>query len=299
MTLAVHLGYHKTATTWMQQQVFIPNMGFAPLLNHQVVDQQIIRPHDLFFDPIQAKNSLKLERETIPKGMLGVVSSETLSGHPFFGGRQSASIARRLQKIAPDAQIIICVRSQNTMLPSVYMQYLQRGGTLPHQQFFSGGQSYGYPSFELEHFQYHRLISLYQSLFEKVHVMTFEDVSKDPARALQRLSKAIDHPIPALSDKGLQKISASIPQAYAPILRAVNQTRSSTLNPAPAIALSREPGWMYRALGAFAQLRTAKRLMRSTPVSDYVRSHLAASFTDSNKQLDHITNGSLDLSAYP
>ncbi|EPX77518.1 hypothetical protein [Litoreibacter arenae] len=294
MTVAIHIGYHKTATTWLQHRVFVPEMGFTPLLTHEEVDRLIVAPHDLDFDPAPAREALRWQGDGNP-----VVSSENLTGHPFFGGRQSATLARRLHQIAPDARIIVTVRSQEAMLPSVYMQYLQRGGTLSHPAFFAGSGGFGYPGFELAHFQYDRLIALYQSLFDTVHVMTHEQISADPTQALAELGAALGHDIPTLPPSGKTRVSASLPQAVAPLLRRINQTRRSTLNPVPALALSREPGWMYRALSFGAGRRLAKPLLTARPVDAYVKARLGGAFTDSNKRLDQITGGRLDLSRYP
>ncbi|WP_281858101.1 hypothetical protein [Litoreibacter halocynthiae] len=297
MSLAIHIGYHKTATTWLQKRVFTPQMGFATLLDHGEVDRLIIKPHDLYFEPKPAREALQIQQQIKLSNTCAIVSSETLSGHPFYGGQQSAAIARRLRDIAPDARILITVRSQETMLPSVYMQYLQRGGTLSHQAFFAGSGGYGYPGFEPTHFCYDRLISLYQSLFNTVHVMTYEQLAAAPDQTLSQLSAALSHPIPALDKTEGERVSASLPQAVAPLLRRINHARKSTLNPSPAIALSREPGWMYRALAAGAEL--AHPLLTARPVDAYVKAHFNGMFTDSNQRLNQITGRQLDLSAYP
>ncbi|WP_298259262.1 hypothetical protein [uncultured Litoreibacter sp.] len=294
MNLAIHIGYHKTATTWLQREVFTPTFGFSPLMGHKDVDRLILQPHDLEFDADTARCQLQQSA-----GGYSVISSENLSGHPFFGGRQSATLAHRLQKIAPHARIVITVRSQETMLPSVYMQYLQRGGTLGHQAFFEGSSGFGYPGFELRHFQYHRLIALYQSLFEHVHVMTFEKISQNADAAISSLFHALGHAPPTGAALNRSRVSASMPQAIAPVLRAINHTRKSTLNPSPALTLSREPGWMYRAITATARARRVTSLLTSRPLSTYVSEQFSEAFTDSNRQLGLITKGTLDLSSYP
>lgn len=81
--------------------------------------------------------------DDLPAGMVPVISSEILSGHPFSGGIASDDYARRLKAIAPDAKILVSIRSQMRILTSVYMQYLLRGGTMGPELFFAGDPDSG------------------------------------------------------------------------------------------------------------------------------------------------------------
>ena len=45
------------------------------------------------------------------------------------------------------------------------MQYLLRGGTMSPELFFAGDPELGFYGFRPEHFEYHRLVKLYQDLF--------------------------------------------------------------------------------------------------------------------------------------
>lgn len=300
MSFCIHIGYHKTATTWLQRQVFVPEMGCRQLLDHAEVDQLIIQPHDLDFDPEFARVAIQASRVVAPPNTCHIVSSENLSGHPFFGGKQSATLAHRLQQVAPDAKILISVRSQETMLPSVYMQYLQRGGTLRMQEFFKGVGGFGYPGFEVEHFFYDRLVALYQSLFDTVHVTTYEHLSSNPNEALALFSPVMGRMIGPLDKSRKARVSPSLSQGMAPLLRRANHLRQSTLNPSPVIALSKEQGWLYRAICAGAKSRPAKVILAGrTSITDYVKSEFKGRFTESNRRLDALTGKGLDLSNYP
>lgn len=46
----IHVGYHKTATTWMQQLLFTPDHGFRQIAGHREVFDHIVGPHGLEFD---------------------------------------------------------------------------------------------------------------------------------------------------------------------------------------------------------------------------------------------------------
>ncbi|WP_417807501.1 hypothetical protein [Thioclava sp.] len=300
--LLIHIGYHKTATSWLQNKLFLPKHGYLPLANHQQVDAEIVRPHGLVFDPDVmrariAKGIAQREPDQTP-----LISSEILSGHPFYGGRESDDFARRLHAIAPDARILITIRDQMRILPSVYMQYLSRGGVMPPDKFFAGTQEPGYSGFSPDHFAYHRLVGLYQTLFgaQNVHVMTQESLARDRDTTLDQLAtfagNTLWQGLGATMDKG--GVGISQPQGAAWLLRRINHWQASTLNPQPPIAIATTPGGLYRVAGYLARRGPlAGSFARTKPVSDYVRATFAGQFADSNRALAAQVPG-LDLSGY-
>lgn len=290
MSPLVHIGYHKTASTWLQRQVFRPEMGFQPMLPQAKIDTQIVAPHDLDFDPRRALSGA-LEPA---QGQVSVLSSENLTGHPFFGGRDSANLAWRLKELVPDATILIVIRSQRTILPSVYMQYLKRGGVLPPERFFETSSGVNYPGFDPLHFAYDRLIALYQSLFADVCVLTQEALAKDPQSFTDQIYAASGLPARPLTTHQLKRISPSPKHGAIALLRATNRMRRSTLNPAPIWCLGREGGQYDRVVSA-----VAKMAPQAQTLSRYVDDELAPHYGQSNASLCHLTSGALDLSAYP
>lgn len=188
--LLLHVGYHKTATSWMQQRLFVHEHGYHQIARHREVWDHVVAPHGLLFDPAGMRAVIERGMRELPAGKVPVISSEILSGHPFYGGMGSDVFARRLKAIAPEARILISIRSQMRILTSVYMQYLLRGGTMSPQLFFAGDPELGFYGFRPEHFEYHRLVKLYQELFgaENVHVMTQESLRTDMDGATMRLA---------------------------------------------------------------------------------------------------------------
>lgn len=290
----VHIGYHKTASTWLQRQIFQPRMGFRPLLEQAQVDQMLITPHDLDFDYARTAATLATKLKSVENSLTPVLSSENLTGHPFFGGRDSAALAKRLRSVVPNATILMVVRSQATILPSVYMQYLKRGGVQKPASFFSGSSGVNYPGFELQHFEFDRLFALYQSLFSSVLVLTYEMLLRDPRGfAKELLSQAGCDPCP-LDDQQLRRVSPSPSTRAAPLLRTANHFRRSVLNPAPLIPLTREgSAWDKIAFAA------ARQMPKGSGLTDYVARELAPLYGRSNANLARLTRGTVDLSAYP
>ena len=300
--LLIHIGYHKTATTWMQRLLFMPAHGYHPLANHDQVFEHITAPHGLCFDPKPMQRLIAEGLEKMLPTGVPVVSSEILSGNLFFGGRESEAYAIRLKSIAPDARILISIRAQLQLLPSVYMQYVSCGGTMPCAQFFERQTPLGYFGFDAVHFEYDRLVGHYQNLFgrENVYVLPQESLKVDMAAAARKLAEFCDNTdFQGLTREAHQVVMASYPEYAAPFLRRANHVQRSVLVPAPIFSLGETPGGLYRALGYVLKTPAlAQRLKNHKPVSNYVKTRFAGRYTQSNVRLAHITDGKLDLSSY-
>lgn len=300
--LFIHIGYHKTATTWMQRLLFVPGHGYYPLASHDQIFDHITRPHGLRFDPSPMRQLILAGLEKMPGTGVPVLSSELLCGNPFFGGRESEVYAERLKAIAPDARILISVRAQLQTLPSIYMQYLSRGGTMSCKQFFEARPWRGYFTFDSDHFEYDRLVAHYQTLFglENVHVLTQESIKVDMATAARRLAEFCGNvDFHGLAPEAHQIRMASYPEHAAPFLRRANHVQRSIFCPNPIFSLGETPGGLYRALGYVLKAPIiAQRLKNYQPISSYVRQYFAGRYTDSNARLAVLTGGTLDLSKY-
>lgn len=286
----VHIGFHKTASTWLQKQLFQPDMGFDPVLAQPDVDADIVTPHDLDFNPDAALAKLKAPAS----GLVPVVSSENLTGHPFYGGRDSAALAWRLKEVFPDATILVVIRSQRTILPSLYMQYLRRGGLLPPEQFFEKPKGVNYPGFDHTHFCYDRLITLYQSLFARVHVETQEALATTPQAFANSIYAAAGAPPRTLEPRHLKRVSPSADPSAITVLRLTNRLRRSTLNPAPALCIGTEGGAFDKAV-----LAAVRWMPNSRQLHRLVNKKLAPLYSESNANLSRLIGDHVDLSDYP
>lgn len=300
--LLVHIGYHKTATTWLQAQFFRNFHGFKKILDHNDVFRLITGPHGLVFDPSLARNEIKDRIASVPDGIVPVVSSELLSGNPFFGGRESDTFAERLHQIWPEARILITIRAQIRILPSVYMQYIQRGGTLHHSNFFLDETDLGYVWFSPVHFEYDRLLSKYHALYgkEAVHLMQQESLARDPETAcgdLARFANASNYQ--GLVKDAMKSRGESYPEYSVWALRRVNHFQRSVLNRQPVVELGVNPDGLYRATGyIFTRPLLKKRLSDRRPISQWVKARFSGRFQESNARLADISPQPLDLSAY-
>lgn len=176
----IHIGYHKTGTTWLQRSVFTrPETGFGALDEHTDIHDHIVFPHALDFDPQACRAHFQPKFDQIfADGKIPVLSAERLCGNPHSGGYDSKDIADRLADTFPDGRILIVLREQKSIILSTYKQYIRAGGPCKLRQYLyppDRGKS-RLPLFDFEHFKYHRLIGHYLKRFgrENVLVMPFE-----------------------------------------------------------------------------------------------------------------------------
>lgn len=300
--ILLHVGYHKTATTWMQRSLFTPQHGYRQIADHADVFTHLVQPHGLRFDPAPLRALLGRRLAETATAEVPVISSEILSGHPFQGGHESDVYAERLHRVIPDARILISIRAQMKILPSVYMQYLLRGGTMPYDRFFEGADEIGYFGFTPQHFEYDLLVARYQALFgrENVYVQTQESLAHDMQAAARRLAGfAGNTGFAGLLPDALAVQAPSYPEYAVPVLRRINHVQRSVLVPTPVIALGTTPKGLYRAAGFLLRRPPFQALFGSRkPVSDHVRRRFAGYFDASNQRLAALVAHPLDLSAY-
>ena len=297
--LLVHIGYHKTATTWLQAQFFRDYHGFKKIMDHEEVFKIITGPHGLVFDPELVRQKIKDRISTLPSGVVPVISSELLSGNPFFGGRESDVFAERLRTIWPEARVLITIRSQLKILPSVYMQYLQRGGTLHYSRFFIEEKELGYVWFSPIHYEYDRLLAKYQGLYgrEKIYTMQQEILADNPERACADLANfAQAERYRGLTEGSTKTRGASYPEYSVWALRRVNHFRKSALNRQPIVRFGGSPDGLYRATGYIFNRPSMKKFFSTRrPVSQWVKANFSARFNESNARLATICPQRINL----
>ena len=293
--LLLHVGYHKTATTWLQNSLFQPAHGFHWVLDHAETFDHLVMPHGLAFDAPAVGDLLAARRGAGGAGHVDVISLEALVGNPFYGGRESEAYAARLAEVAPDARILFTIREQVAMIASVYMQYLRRGGTLSIARFLAGEEIGGYFGFDALHFEYDRLVGLYQRLFgvENVHVLPLETIARDQAAAVADIAgfagNTVIGPWHTQSARG---VSAS--EATAGALRRINHVQSGPAHREPIADLGGLARFAYRATERLG--RAAK--LTGTPVTAEVRRRYGDHFAASNQRLRDLVGAGTELGRY-
>lgn len=187
----VHIGYHKTATSWLQQG-FLPRLGErVAILGLDRLWDELIAPHPFEFDAARCRRHVAALL-VAHAGRVPVFSAERLCGNPHSGGYDAAEIANRLRAALDEARILIVVREQVAMLVSNYKQYVRMGGVCGFEEYLFPPRDGRIPLFRLDHFRYDHLVEHYVRLFSErdVLVLPYELLRQDRAAFARRV---LDH----------------------------------------------------------------------------------------------------------
>ncbi|MBW2290978.1 MAG: sulfotransferase [Deltaproteobacteria bacterium] len=188
----LHIGYQKTATTWLQKVVLKHHPELALVLRStKGADwlENSIGQHPFAFKPDRIRTAYSECIEPF-LGRLPFVSHEAWIGDPYTGGRNTPENARRLHAIFPEARVVIVVREPIDMIKSMYRQYVQEGGALDCDSLLTAR----YPQrtyFDRNFLNYDEVLDLYVGLFgrDRVCALPYELVVDSPQQFLDDLLK--------------------------------------------------------------------------------------------------------------
>jgi hypothetical protein len=199
----------------------------------------VVQVRPFSFEPEIARKSFERRIEKAQaRNLVPVLSYERLAGSPFAGGYDSEAIANRLAAVFPDARVLLVIREQTSMLVSIYKQYVKKGGPASLRQYLNVPSGAGrIPVFNLDFWEYHRLIGYYQGLFgtENLLVLPYEMLKAQPRTFLERIGEFLG--VPA-TRSGFQQENVS-PSALALSLKrhANRWLVRDAFNPAPPLDL--------------------------------------------------------------
>ena len=174
LPLLIHVGPHKTGTTWLQRRFFSNARGLvysgdfrkthAAFLVPRFGDFDLGKVRGLFGPLIERARS-----ENLPL----VISDEALGGRPFHQKYYREITAYRLRRAFPEAKILVTIREQDAVLRSMYGEYLRYGYSSSLRAFLTQdtGNPNLHPILDLAFYDYDRTLDFYESLFGPAHVM--------------------------------------------------------------------------------------------------------------------------------
>jgi len=228
MNVIIHVGLHKTATTFLQKEVWPQLTSYTYLTRPYTQHNHAFNQLQYADDSLYSKELVAKEIEKIGAGKL-LISDESLSGKPiFFSYMNRSMIARRLKELLPSATIVLFIRDQKDIMLSHYSSYIKMPyGVKGIQEFFWKPQeNYTYDNYlsnpdaydldtlyyntndyfiHVDSFLYIPLINLYAELFDKVHIFLYEEFKEDKGLVINRLEEITGQKIKIDSDIKINK----------------------------------------------------------------------------------------------
>lgn len=195
----LHIGYPKSASTWFQSG-FYPQLEEFDYIPQKTVREALLKGQSPEFN---AERARRIIAEATDSDYVALCK-EGLSGDPKnggnWGGLTPETVAERLWTVFGEkGEVVLLIRNQFSALVSAYGQYLRRGGSLHPRRYIlpaglvPGGAVNG-TALDLQHFDYHRLITRYEALFgdARVHVFAYEQLAEDPRAFLRAFAERLD-----------------------------------------------------------------------------------------------------------
>jgi hypothetical protein len=204
----LHVGLNKSASTWLQQDVFPRLPGFTTVGRGTPVGPDVRRRIEAFGSADDRPGALReLLESSIRADTRLLLSDEGLTSTLRDPSRRAVD-AQRLDEELPGSTVLLVIRRQRALLRSSYAQYVQLGGVAPLAAFFSGEPvSRGRPPkrdpvgkvtlwgtpfrFDRRSYDLNELVRLYRDRFgDRLVVELHERITEDPASALKAILRA-------------------------------------------------------------------------------------------------------------
>lgn len=181
-----HVGLHKTASTWLQKQIFSKLDGINYFDHDFIYDNIILPTHEEFQGIIRCQQFGICEE-------VNIFSTERLSGNPHSGYYDNYLLAQRIKVISNNAKIVLILREQKSMIVSCYKQYVKSGGSCRLEEYVFSPNEGRTPLFSIKSLEYDVLVKRYFDMFgsDNVLVLPFELLKFDGKRFLSLLSDFI------------------------------------------------------------------------------------------------------------
>lgn len=253
--MIVHIGYHKTGTTYLQNKIFPSIYGINYYGDKEYGNflKSVLLKNSLEFDPKEVSASLDTSSTAL-------YSKEALVGTMGLG-TYNAEIAHRLARIGAE-RIIITIRNQPDMLEGIYRQYIQQGGVLKPKEFFQED----FQRFKWNYLDYYSLIHHYAEIFgkENMLIILHERLKHEQEAVLSEIANFLNtkaaEPIQnSASNRSLSSISIKM-------LRIINHFTYNSYRPSNLLS-NKITTWKFRyMLQSFIDPYIVNKLFNNQPL---------------------------------
>jgi sulfotransferase family protein len=194
----IHVGLHKTGTTFLQKKVF-PKMHDVNLIT--VFNTEIIGNKNFILCSMLSDIKINL------------ISDEALSCVPYSPGitQNRYEIASRLYRLFPNAKIIVTFREKSSWIKSVYKQYHKKDRATMGISFDVWYDTI----FDKDLLDYKKYELFLKGLFSDVLVLQYEELKEQPDEFIKKICMFMGVSLPkyeniiinkSLSDKNSERI---------------------------------------------------------------------------------------------
>ena len=161
MSALIHIGLYKTASTFLQKNIFtniqnrdyIQNVdpGLCKQIKHLARQEAINHMNTGMVDSkalIEIKKSVKEHNRDL------IISSESFAGHPGLLFKDYRRIALTLNKIFPEGKILLVIREQSSYLESLYKHAVKKGSTMSIDDFLNIKQNRDFINTNIQNFNF-------------------------------------------------------------------------------------------------------------------------------------------------
>lgn len=232
MKVYFHLGIHKTASTFLQKEIFpkLDNFKFIDRANFKELKNYILYTDDFVFKIENAKDILSKILQGNKKDI--IISDEEFYGNPFLGAiDRKRNIDRIINIFGSDLHLLIFIRNQFDLVDSFYNQYVKTGGTAGFVDFCSYSK---YPFiFNSNYFLYYEYLNYVKSKVpdNKLKIFLFEDFINSKRDSINEILNYFDLETDKIFEYEDDVVNKSLPRSNIPLMRFFNKFTKSSKEP--------------------------------------------------------------------
>lgn len=211
-----HVGSHKTATSSLQQDFFIPLNGFSQNPGREWILSAFVDKASMQQLSSDEINNIHQFIDKSHKAHLyPIISHERLSGYPYSGGYDRLSIYNRIKSLTGiNVKILYIIREQKSWIYSAWKQLIDDGGAISIQNFLKPeftSPTVRVPGFRLEYLNYANEIKSLKKIFgpENICVVPMELLINDFKTFREMISNFLNIDIKNIKDTELSKKNES------------------------------------------------------------------------------------------
>lgn len=293
MKYIFHIGFHKTGTTFLQNNIY-PNINDIDYLPRYACPD--VLNSLIYHSDYHSGKTLFLLKPYLTNKEILLISYEGLVGQPFYP-KENLSM-RVVERIASfeNVKIIITIRNQVSIIDSLYRQFVQQGGSSDISEFIDEQKGI----FKWEYCNYFPLIKKYVNLLGRDHVLliTQEQMMANKEFETGKILNFIrdDNLKLSQSDKGHGNVSMS--NFSIKVMSFLNRFGSSNINGIEKKGIYKSSFlrmWLQHRIDPYILSKISKKRIF---LSDYDQKRIKSYYSKTNMRLEEEFNLSLKELGY-